>query len=271
MRHWRRSMVLMASIFTLAAVAFFVARRYAPFSTSLSMCMTAFFALAAGGALFCVAMLFRSGAMRRSYASWEYEITPEGVSSYHSGAAGSHFTTLALGRSPQSRSHEDEPGYRFYARRELVGFESHPDGSITVLARFWPTRLAIPAVVDQVGQLRQELIFLGLPEIRRNPWNRSVRRAAGLVSFLLFVFCSVYLFLGTNAPGVVASGAVCLVFFAGSALVSSRSLRSRDAAGQKLQFLTVAIMFLVVGFRMWTVTHPHPPHPVTTILSAPRK
>jgi hypothetical protein len=271
MRRWRQSMVLTASAFAMAAAALFFACRYAPFSTSLWMCVTVFSVLAAGVALLCVAMLFRSASMRRLYASWEYEITPEGVSSYHSATVGGHFTTLALAGSQQDRSHEDQPGYRFYARRELTGFESHPDGSIVVLARFWPTRLAIPAVVEQLDQLRQELLFLGLPEIRRSPWSRSVRRAAGIAFLLLLLFCSCYLFLGTNAMGVIASGVVYLAFFAWSALVSRRSSGNRRLSGQRLQFLTVAVMLLVVGLRIWTVTHPRPLHRATTTLSVPQK
>lgn len=192
-----------------------------------------------------------------------YEITPEGVRVY-SGVETCDPELLELDTlPPRKRRHS-----QFLPLKFIEDFEERPNGGIAVRGRFGHGTIVVPASLDGLDLLCQQLLDLGIPEVRHTPLSRLAEGTTLWAATAAFVVLFTYSIAWGKIPWVVmGSGVLCSVFIAGAWWIARR-LHEGRFLNAGLVFLVFAAFFLYQsGSRAWHLAHPRSSGPVQTATS----
>lgn len=160
---------------------------------------------------------------------------------------------------------------QFLPRAHIRHFESAPDGRILIRGRWSHGAIAVPQSLDGGDRLRQELLDLGVPEIRRKSLGWSLHRCADW-SLGIPVACAIlYMFEGSIPWLVLACTLVSCSYTFWNSWVARRL---REGRWRRSEFLAVllAVFFLYFGTtHAWHLAHPahHGDSTITSLREQP--
>ncbi len=249
--------ILMLTL-ALSLIICFYGGRYEAALPELRMALFAFLPFFALVLAFCATVLLNSKSMGRWREDIEYEISPLGVSSFRAGMDGSTSLALNLTQTLDAAQRQSRSGSNFLLAETICSFESQTNGTLLLRAKPWPRRLAVPRCLSDLEGFRRELLEMGIPEIRVSGLKIFGRRCGLLSMLLLVVFCCGYMFMGKNLYGVILATAVYVLMMLTTYAMARRSSDDRFRSLCLPRTATMSLLLLLVAFRVWTLSHPHP-------------